>query len=71
MLLLFQAAQPDEITKMKPAKTSSDFETQEYRVPTPEPVPGRLHIDVQTDAYLEEVSDKVTTHTLARLEFCG
>merc|ERR1712159_162034 len=34
----------------------------EFRAPTPEPVHGRHHIDVQTDAYLEEVSDKVPEH---------
>merc|ERR1711988_1583568 len=37
-------------------------ETKEFRAPTPEPVQGRHHIDVQTDAYLEEVSDKVPEH---------
>merc|ERR1712159_763065 len=36
--------------------------TAEFRAPTPEPVQGRHHIDVQTDAYLEEVSDKVPEH---------
>lgn len=34
----------------------------EFRAPTPDPVQGRHHIDVQTDAYLEEVSDKVPEH---------
>lgn len=29
------------------------------RVRTPEPVAGRKHIDVQTDLYLEELSDKL------------
>ena len=29
------------------------------RVRTPEPVPGRKHVDVQTDLYLEEISDKI------------
>merc|ERR1711998_437459 len=37
-------------------------EAKEFRAPTPEPVQGRHHIDVQTDAYLEEVSDKVPEH---------
>lgn len=37
-------------------------ESKEFRAPTPEPVQGRHHIDVQTDAYLEEVSDKVPEH---------
>merc|ERR1712159_616665 len=38
--------------------------TAEFRAPTPEPVQGRHHIDVQTDAYLEEVSDKVPEHNV-------
>lgn len=29
------------------------------RIRTPEPVEGRKHIDVQTDLYLEELSDKL------------
>ncbi|TPX67496.1 hypothetical protein SpCBS45565_g03767 [Spizellomyces sp. 'palustris'] len=29
------------------------------RTRTPEPVPGRKHMDIQTDLYLEELSDKV------------
>jgi len=37
-------------------------DSKEFRAPTPEPVQGRHHIDVQTDAYLEEVSDKVPEH---------
>merc|ERR1711988_875704 len=37
-------------------------EAGEFRAPTPDPVQGRHHIDVQTDAYLEEVSDKVPEH---------
>merc|ERR1712159_783377 len=37
-------------------------DANEFRAPTPEPVQGRNHIDVQTDAYLEEVSDKVPEH---------
>jgi len=37
-------------------------DASEFRAPTPEPVQGRHHIDVQTDAYLEEVSDKVPEH---------
>jgi len=36
----------------------------EFRAPTPEAVQGRHHIDVQTDAYLEEVSDKVPEHSI-------
>jgi hypothetical protein len=29
------------------------------RISTPEPVEGRKHMDIQTDLYLEELSDKV------------
>jgi Radial spoke protein 3 len=32
---------------------------QRRRVKTPDPITGRKHIDVQTDLYLEELSDKV------------
>merc|ERR1711988_1961457 len=41
---------------------SKGRQQNEFRAPTPEPVQGRHHIDVQTDAYLEEVSDKVPEH---------
>merc|ERR1711998_465586 len=41
---------------------SKQRDQNEFRAPTPEPVQGRHHIDVQTDAYLEEVSDKVPEH---------
>lgn len=41
---------------------SKNRQHNEFRAPTPEPVQGRHHIDVQTDAYLEEVSDKVPEH---------
>jgi hypothetical protein len=41
---------------------SKHRDQNEFRAPTPEPVQGRHHIDVQTDAYLEEVSDKVPEH---------
>ena len=27
-------------------------------IPTPEPVPGRAHIDVQTEKYVEQLTDK-------------
>merc|ERR1711959_856107 len=42
----------------------NEIEHTEFRVPTPEPVAGRSHIDIQTDAYLEEVSDKVPEHSI-------
>lgn len=61
---IIATAAPEEITQIKSTKKQSEQENQEYRVPTPEPVAGRLHIDVQTDAYLEEVSDKVPEHNV-------
>ncbi|XP_034036708.1 radial spoke head protein 3 homolog [Thalassophryne amazonica] len=36
-------------------------EREQYRLRTPEPVQGRMHIDIQTDRYLEELSDIVVT----------
>lgn len=27
-------------------------------IPTPEPVPGRVHMDVQTEKYIEQLTDK-------------
>mmetsp|Transcript_17809 Transcript_17809/g.25044 ORF Transcript_17809/g.25044 Transcript_17809/m.25044 type:complete len:982 (-) Transcript_17809:254-3199(-) len=35
------------------------------RVPTPEPVPGRHHMTVQTDNYLEDLRDKVNENDFA------
>ncbi|KAJ3217944.1 Radial spoke head protein 3 [Dinochytrium kinnereticum] len=57
-------AQPDpveiqrqnEIKRRLRAKRRAEAQR---RVRTPEPVDGRKHIDVQTDLYLEELSDKV------------
>eukprot|EP00656_Telonema_subtile_P010911 TRINITY_DN1531_c0_g1_i2.p1 TRINITY_DN1531_c0_g1~~TRINITY_DN1531_c0_g1_i2.p1 ORF type:complete len:202 (+),score=57.91 TRINITY_DN1531_c0_g1_i2:97-702(+) len=56
---IITTADPDEMTKLKPKRDQNMQEDEGFRVPTPEPVPGRAHIDIQTDAYLEEVSDKV------------
>jgi len=33
---------------------------QDHRDSTPEPVPGRHHMDIQTDTYLEELTGRVT-----------
>merc|ERR1711937_1053735 len=52
------------MTNLKPQKDQNDIDPTDYRVPTPEPVPGRLHMDIQTDPYLEEVSDKVPEHNV-------
>merc|ERR1712159_639891 len=53
-----QQLQRDVQDQNRPKQSTS----KEFRAPTPEPVHGRHHIDVQTDAYLEEVSDKVPEH---------
>merc|ERR1711959_40433 len=42
----------------------NDIDPTDFRVPTPEPIAGRAHMDIQTDAYLEEVSDKVPEHSV-------
>lgn len=37
---------------------------QQLRTRTPEPVTGRKHVDIQTELYLEELSDRVpVSHT--------
>lgn len=61
---IIAAADPGEMTKLKPKRDQNQQDDQGYRVPTPEPVPGRAHMDIQTDAYLEEVSDKVEEHNI-------
>eukprot|EP00842_Homolaphlyctis_polyrhiza_P004156 jgi/Hompol1/4741/HPOL_000498-RA len=57
-------AQPDpvEVQKMQEMKRRLKAKKRaeaRRRIRTPEPVEGRKHIDVQTDLYLEELSDKV------------
>ncbi|KAI5626645.1 radial spoke head protein 3-like [Silurus asotus] len=37
---------------------------EKYRIRTPEPVEGRKHIDVQTELYLEELSDQIEEATV-------
>ena len=32
---------------------------QQLRVKTPEPIDGRKHVEIQTELYLEELSDRV------------
>lgn len=48
-------------TKKKPLTNSTRLSASAGSAPrsrTPEPVYGRKHIDVQTDNYLEELTDK-------------
>ncbi|KAJ3293587.1 Radial spoke head protein 3 [Borealophlyctis nickersoniae] len=57
-------AQPDPVEVQKQADLKRRLRAKrraeaQRRVRTPEPVEGRKHIDVQTDLYLEELSDKV------------
>ncbi|KAJ3343602.1 Radial spoke head protein 3 [Gonapodya sp. JEL0774] len=57
-------AQPDpvELHRQSEARRRSKARRRaelQRRVRTPEPVQGRRHMDVQTDLYLEELSDKV------------
>jgi len=61
---IITTAQPEEMTNLKPQKDQNEMDQPEFRIPTPEPVAGRLHIDIQTDSYLEEVSDKVPEHNV-------
>jgi len=61
---IITTAQPEEMTNLKPQKDQNDIDPTDFRVPTPEPVAGRAHMDIQTDAYLEEVSDKVPEHSI-------
>ncbi|KAJ3321215.1 Radial spoke head protein 3 [Blyttiomyces sp. JEL0837] len=57
-------AQPDPVEIQKQTELRRRLKAKrraeaQRRVRTPEPVEGRKHIDVQTDLYLEELSDKV------------
>lgn len=60
----FQTAQPDpiEIQKEQEAKRRAIARRrakEQLKPRTPEPVEGRKHIDVQTELYLEELTDRV------------
>ncbi|XP_006626032.1 radial spoke head protein 3 homolog [Lepisosteus oculatus] len=57
-------AQPDpvELQRLQEARrrtTARKRAKEQFRPRTPEPVEGRKHIDVQTELYLEELSDKI------------
>ena len=60
----FQTAQPDpiEIQKQQEARRRAAARKrakEQLKPRTPEPVEGRKHIDVQTELYLEELTDRV------------
>lgn len=62
--MIFQTAQPDpiEIQKEQEAKRRAIARRrakEQLKPRTPEPVEGRKHIDVQTELYLEELTDRV------------
>ncbi|MBN3314315.1 RSPH3 protein, partial [Atractosteus spatula] len=57
-------AQPDpvELQRLQEARrrtTARKRAKEQFRPRTPEPVEGRKHIDVQTELYLEELSDRI------------
>lgn len=63
--ILSQAQQEDDsrLNRERTMRTSKRMRSKkrrgkQERVPSPEPVPGRKHIDVQTDDYLEELTDR-------------
>ena len=62
--LLFQSSQPDpiEIQKQQEARRRAIARKrakQQLKSQTPEPLEGRKHIDIQTELYLEELTDRV------------
>lgn len=61
---IITTAQPEEMSNLKPPNDQNEVDQSDFRVPTPEPVPGRAHVDIQTEAFLEEVSDKVPEHNV-------
>jgi len=65
---------PAALPQEESTKTMKKTNTARYKAPnTPDPVEGRRHIDIQTDAYLEELTDtvpesEVTTQTDAFMD---
>ena len=64
IILHLQTAQPDpiEIQKLQESRRRSvarKREKERLKPRTPEAVEGRKHIDVQTELYLEELTDRV------------
>ena len=59
-----QTAQPDPIEiqrqqEIRRRKIAAKRAKEQLKPRSPEPVEGRKHIDVQTELYLEELSDRV------------
>lgn len=64
MACIFQSAQPDpiEIQRQQESRRrviARKRAKQQLRPKSPDPVEGRKHIDVQTELYLEELSDRM------------
>ena len=63
-LLISQHSQPDPLEIQKNQELKRKLKAKRKaesrrRIKTPDAVQGRKHIDVQTDLYLEELSDKI------------
>ena len=61
---MLQTAQPDPIEiqrqqEVRRRKIAAKRAKDQLRPRSPDPVEGRKHIDVQTELYLEELSDRV------------
>lgn len=64
MFMLHQHAQPDPIEIQRQQENrrraiARKRAKEQLRPRSPDPVEGRKHIDVQTELYLEELSDRV------------
>lgn len=60
----FKSSQPDPIEMQKQQEArrralAKKRAKQQLKSQTPEPVEGRKHIDIQTELYLEELTDRV------------
>lgn len=60
------ARKPQPILEPQPQRRARNVPQRPHpeipRVPTPEPVPGRVHCQVQTDNYLEDLREKLKEH---------
>lgn len=60
------ARKPQPIVEPQPQRRARNVPQRPHpelpRVPTPEPVPGRVHCQVQTDNYLEDLREKLKEH---------
>jgi len=59
-----QGPQSNRLTAERPTKHSSAHR-RERRPKTPEPVPGRQHVEVQTQEYYEDLQDRPVEHTIS------